>query len=91
MSIFTDRQWAKAGPIVRAQMAAGRAPIERVMVSTQIKGLGGVEFASDAARSLAMDERLSWPVFSVERPSSARGFTVGDVRGIIERIESHGE
>jgi len=87
MSIFEDRQWAMAGPMVRAQMRAGRAPLERAMESTQIKGLGGVKFASDAARTLAMAENLSWPVFSVERASSARGFTVSDVRRILDNIQ----
>lgn len=87
MSIFENRQWAIAGPMVRAQMRAGRAPLERAMESTHIKGLGGVKFASDAARTLAIDKGLSWPVFSVERPSSARGFTVSDVRRILDNIQ----
>ena len=44
----------------------------------------GVRFASQNARDLARDAGLTWAAFDGLTPSGVRGFTVADVRAILE-------
>lgn len=46
--------------------------------------LAGVDFASDAAAELAAEQGLTADSFAALTPSGATGFTVADVRGLIQ-------
>ena len=82
MSDFTERQWARGGRKARARAEAVRAPIRQAVASAAEKGLGGIEFASERAATMARAWGLSWPSFEGIESSSARGYTADDVRRI---------
>lgn len=88
MSVFTDRQWAKAARQARARAEAVREPIRRIVREARERSLEDVQFASPIAWKLAFDSELNWPDFADVAPSSTRGYTVDDVRRIVSRIEA---
>ena len=78
----SDRQWLKAGVEARRRANAVRAPVRKAVKEATAQGLVGVRFASGKALDTAKEMGLTWPVFEGKKASSARGFTVADVRQI---------
>ena len=83
MSVFTDRQWAKAGPMARARSEEARRPMREAMAADRVRAVASVSFASPKAECLAMDRGLGWAAFEGLTPSNARGFTIADVRAVV--------
>jgi len=86
MASFQDLLWARAGKASRARAEAVREPVRRAVAASAERGLDGVPFASPQARTKAKDGGLSWFHFEDEIPASPKGFTVGDVKRILERV-----
>ena len=84
MSVNTTRQWAKAGAKARARSEAVRASIRDAVSSAAVRGVEGMRFASPCARDLATTARLTWAAFDGATPSGVRGYTVDDVRALLE-------
>ena len=84
MSVNTNRQWALAGVKARARSEAVRGAVREAVSSAAVRGVAGIPFASQAARELALDTRLTWAAFDGLTASGVRGYTVGDVRGLLE-------
>ena len=84
MSVNTTRQWALAGKKAKARARAVRGAVREAVTSAAVRGMEGVRFASQNARDLARDAGLTWAAFDGLTPSGVRGFTVADVRAILE-------
>lgn len=88
---FEDALWAMAGKQFRADYHAHRAPLDRAVAEDLREGLEGVDFASTAARELAESNGLFWGHFENVAPSSVRGYGIGDVRALIQRMGAANE
>ena len=83
MSVNTNRQWALAGRKARARAEAVRGAIREAVSSDAVRSVAGIPFASPCARDLAIGSRLTWATFDGLTASSARGFTIADVRALL--------
>lgn len=72
-----------AGQRTKARKREALKPIRDVVEAESVPSLKGVDFASNAAETLATEAGLTWQDFAGAKCSGCAGYTASDVRRIV--------